>query len=121
MKLKTAEKRAIIAEKMVKMFSKELDAREGMFRFMNFFFIFSDQILFFSAFTIVFFQTFYLERRKNTNISAMTWTPRLLNSPDINRTFIIKLCYFLRQYVSIKNYTQIFYFFFHIIVKFNYR
>lgn len=28
-KLKTAEKRAIIAEKMVKVFSKELDAREG--------------------------------------------------------------------------------------------
>lgn len=33
MKLKTAEKRAIIAEKMVKMFSKELDAREGVFFF----------------------------------------------------------------------------------------
>lgn len=32
MKLKTAEKRAIIAEKMVKVFSKELDAREGTFQ-----------------------------------------------------------------------------------------
>lgn len=31
MKLKAAEKRAIIAEKMVKVFSKELDAREGIF------------------------------------------------------------------------------------------
>lgn len=39
-KLKTAEKRAIIAEKMVKMFSKELDAREGMFRFMIFSFFY---------------------------------------------------------------------------------
>lgn len=53
MKLKTAEKRAIIAEKMVKMFSKELDAREGMFRFMIFFLYFPN--FFFSAFTIVFF------------------------------------------------------------------
>lgn len=35
-KLKAAEKRAIIAEKMVKVFSKELDAREGIFFYNSF-------------------------------------------------------------------------------------
>mgnify|MGYP004582296477 CR=1 FL=1 len=38
-KLKAAEKRAVIAEKMVKVFSKELDVREGTFY--HFFFVYA--------------------------------------------------------------------------------
>lgn len=53
-KLKAAEKRAVIAEKMVKVFSKELDAREGTI--LPFLFIrFPAYHPHFSSFTAVFF------------------------------------------------------------------
>lgn len=82
LKLKTAEKRAIIAEKMVKVFSKELDAREGTYQEH-----FSSQHLLITSslrILIAVFQISCSGKKRSSSTSATTWTPPSPNSPATN-------------------------------------
>lgn len=69
-KLKAAEKRAVIAEKMVKVFSKELDAREGTFYYTPFlYYTLSSDHLRFPIFTAVFlFPRLSIQRKGEVQI-----------------------------------------------------